>query len=349
MPEVPVVTIRELEGLERSITLRERAKPFRGPGWSSQTRNRITWYAGNPEATLQILGRGYGPTTFEGAWHDRYLVGAVQSEGFGTLDTVEALVAAFRALQKAGSLLEVTWGAETRRGVLEDFTATYDRVEDAAWSASFVWSGDGTTAPRARAAERPTEELQRRSIETFEAAALEPEAVEPSWSDRVFAGLRRGREAVGGVFDALRQAREVARVPAAAVANAAASARNARADLEELRADLVDLPAEYATFADDVSTVIGVEAYRRRLGRESHRLESEALRAAAQLAAQRAPQPLAVLDLGAGASLARIALRWYGSPDEWPRIAEASGLPARSILAAPARVTVPPLDAEVSR
>jgi hypothetical protein len=349
MPETPSITIREVEGLRRSITLTERAKPYRGPSWPSIARHRLTWYVGNPEATLQVLGRELGPTTFEGTWKDRYLPGAVQAEGFEALDTCEALVAAFEALQLAGSLLEVTWGPQTRRGILAEFDPSYDRVEDVRWSATFVWRDAGRSAPRARAAERPTEQLRAVQIETFEIAAQEPANVEPSWSDRVFEGLRRGRDAVGGVFDALREARAVATVPAAAVGNAAASARNARAEIEELRADLVDLPAEYASFSDDVTDLVSLERYRRTLGRSTHDLEAEALRNAAALAAQRTPEPLAVVTLGAGASLARLALRWYGSADEWPRIAAASGLPPRSVLGADATVIVPALTAEVSR
>lgn len=349
MPETPNVTIRELEGLERSITLRDRAKPYRGAGWGSATRHRLTWYAGNPQATLQVLGFELGPTTFEGAWKDRYLFGAVDVVGFPTVTNAEGLVAAFRELQRAGALLEVTWGPESRRGILAEFEATYDRVEDLRWSASFAWRDDGRSAPRARAASRPTEQLRSRQLETFEAATLEPSTTIPSWSDRVFQGLRRARSSVGGVFDALREAREAATLPASVVGNAAASARNARQELEDVRADLVDLPAEYATFTDDAGELLSLERYRRTLGRRAHELEVEGLRSAGQLATMQAPEPLAVLTLGAGASLARLAARWYGTADEWPRIAAASGLPSRSILDEAAVVTVPPLSAEVSR
>lgn len=350
MPEVPTLQIRELEGAQRRLTLRERALPYRRVAFGSTLRHAQTWYAGNPQATLQVLGYSLDDTSFGGMWKARFLPGAVESSGFdGTLETPEALVEAFRSLQRAGALLEVTWGPEQRRGVLAQFQPEWLRVEDVEWQATFVWRDEGRVAPRASAQQQPTEALRAAVVDADDAAGFEPPDVEPEWSDRIFGGLSSARRQVGRVFDAVRQAREQALVPAQAVGNAASSARGLRDTVEETRRELVDVPATYASARDDVAGVLDLESYRRGLGRSSLRLEATGLRTARALARERTPEAVVVEFFAAGTSLRRVAAKYLGDPDAWPRIAEASGLPLRSVLEVASLVTVPPVAPSVRR
>lgn len=348
MVEAPNVQIRELEGARREVILTARAKPYRGAGWSSRLRNATTWYAGNPQATIQVLGPELGATTLEGVWRSRYLRGAVLVTGFPEVEDPEDLVAIFRALQFGGALLEVEWGPEYRRGILEEFEAKYDRVEDMRWTASFAWRDNGQEAPRASARTRPQEALRTAQIEVDDAATFEPPGITPAWSDRVFGAISGLRNAVGGVFDGLRDARAVARVPAQAVGAASAAARSVRAQAEELMVDLIDSPYESVLASDSVAAVVEAEVYRRDLGSTVRTLEAQSIREARELARQRTPQALDVLFMPAGASLRRVALTYYGDADSWTQIAEASGL-TTSILEADALVVVPARAATLDR
>lgn len=348
MVEAPNVQIRELEGARREIILTGRAKPFRGPGWGSRLRQSTTWYAGNPQATIQVLGPELAPTTLEGVWRARYLPGSVLTTGFPEIVEPEDLVAAFRSLQFSGALLEVEWGPEYRRGVLEDFEAKYDRVEDLRWSATFAWRDLGVDAPRASARTRPQEALRTAQLEVDDAATFEPPGIQADWSDRVFAAISGLRNGVGGVFDGLRVARAQARVPAQAVGAAAAAARSVRAQAEELLVDLVDSPYESVLASDTVAAVVEAEVYRRDLGATVRALEAQSIRESRELARARTPQAIDVLFLSAGDSLRRIALRYYGDADSWSTIADASGL-TTSVLERDAVVIVPARAATVER
>lgn len=349
MAEAPTVTIRELEGARRSVVLSDRAKPYRRVPFGSTLRHSQTWYAGNPQATIQVLGVTLDPTTMSGVWKSRFLPGAVTVEGFAEVTTAEELVEVFRELQRGGSLLEVVWGPETRRGILGDFSPEWIRVEDVEWSATFVWRDEGRSAPRAAARTLPTESLREAQIDTDATATLEPPEVEAAWSDRVFGALSTARTQVGQVFDAVRDAREQAAVPARAVGSAAAAVRGLRDTVAEVRQELSDLPVEYVTANDDLASTLRVEGYRRGLGRAFLRLGATSSRTARRLARERTPEAVVVDFVAAGTSLRRLSARYYGTPDEWERIARASGLPLRSVLEADALVTVPPRAPVVSR
>src|SRR5262245_24990140 len=57
----------------RVVRLIGRALPYRPITFSGTMRHDITWYPGNPEATIQVLGAAEDPTTINGRWSDRWL------------------------------------------------------------------------------------------------------------------------------------------------------------------------------------------------------------------------------------------------------------------------------------
>lgn len=65
--------IRELTGEKRTITLKGRGLPRRPFTLSGSMRTDLTWYAGSPEGTLQVMGATLDDTMIGGKWSDRFI------------------------------------------------------------------------------------------------------------------------------------------------------------------------------------------------------------------------------------------------------------------------------------
>lgn len=124
-----IMIIEEQTGQKRKIVLRGPSMPFRGAGWETEQKIIPTWYAGNPAASVQILGKQEHESIFEGSWND-YLLGDGK--------TIE-LVKLFDDICNSGQLLKVTWGHITRYGYLIVFSHKYDTCHDVKWSMTFFW------------------------------------------------------------------------------------------------------------------------------------------------------------------------------------------------------------------
>lgn len=174
------IIITEREGRERQIVLRGRSLPFQGVDFPTRLRVDINYPTGNPVATSQVTGPTWMPTTMEGKWSDLYLFednNAPTLLNFPTLQsqveipeqgsdaiqrslyasggvgpgqrarTAFAVKTAMQTLARSGMLLRMEWGPEVRFGYMEEFTPTYDRIEDIAWEIQWVWTGDKEFQP----------------------------------------------------------------------------------------------------------------------------------------------------------------------------------------------------------
>lgn len=175
------LSITEVTGLRRQITLRGRSLPHRGTSggsggvaFPSELRVNVHYFPGNPVGQAQVLGAQWGNTTLTGRWSDAWLdqqgngpllinfppIGAAGQPGSGVLggksfassnqvtgslthaQRARVIRDAFYILQRSGQLLKVEWGSIVRFGFLTEFTPTHEREEDIQWEAEFTWIGE---------------------------------------------------------------------------------------------------------------------------------------------------------------------------------------------------------------
>lgn len=343
MPEAPAFVIEEITGQRRSVALRGRALPHQGSAsWGGRMRTKSNWYAGNPEATLQVLGPEELPTTIEGWWKDRYLSADVSVTGFDAPTTSEELVAIFDAIRIAGQALRVSWGPHVREGVLTKFEVKPIRVEDHPWEAEFTWyKRDGVNAPRATTDRRPESEVRAQMTAMDDVSVQEPVTVVSSSSASFAASLTSIRGACGKAFDAVRTIQGQAALPVNAVQQMTAAASSIRSEVETLLVGLVDAPYLAHQLQDGVVAVLNVEGWRRSLGLRVHDLRATVQRQAQDFARRYRPPGSVVIVMPAGTTLRKLAARYYGDADLWYRIAEANDI-TTSTPAPGTRLLIPP-------
>lgn len=147
-------TIREVTGEQRTLSLAGRALPYQPFTLEGKQRAEFTRYPGNPVASVQMLGSDEGNTTITGMWKDRFIKpttaegepvtpsGVALWNGQQVRD-VRALVDAAELLRLSGQLLEVQWNAIVRRGILTRFRQSWVRFEDVNWEMDFEWISRG--------------------------------------------------------------------------------------------------------------------------------------------------------------------------------------------------------------
>lgn len=128
-PQVgPQFSIKETTGQRRTLVLSGYCLPMAsGAGssafsWTTKLRTQRTWYPGNPEATVQVLGPEEEPSNMTLRLSRRWLGDSdalmIEYDGDITNHTDPLVLAdAIVSLCRAGQELEVTWGAIVRRGV----------------------------------------------------------------------------------------------------------------------------------------------------------------------------------------------------------------------------------------
>lgn len=335
--------IEELTGSQRRIVLRGRALPERGVGFGTRLRHKATWYAGNQVGTLQVFGPEVQATDLEGIWNDRYVSDLVDTSGFGALNTAGDLVGAFESLCASGNALRVQWGPQVRNGILAEFTPEYEREQDVRWTASFAWYGrDDQAQPRATPDDPPNSaELLTRQNEADDELAFAPPDIRTDYLDDVRAHARSIRGRVGSVFDRVRSAQRAASVPLSDVRALLADAEGVRRAGNRATADLVERTVDRMTDSDDVLSKVTLGGWTRSQGRAFGRLRAQAQRVARQLRRSVSPEPFAVVSVREGETLRTLARRFYGTSDDWQRIAAVNSLPD-SVVPIGTIVVVPP-------
>lgn len=361
MPETysvaPSFVVEEITGSQRVIELTGRALPYQRVAWATSTRTKVTWYPGNPEATIQVLGPEREPTTATGMWKDRFLPQQVRAQGFTELSdpatvTAEALVRAFESIVIAGNSVRVQWGSVVRVGVLTRITPTWVRPQDVEWEMEFTWSAsEATTLRRAADTPRSSRALMREALDENDFALVQrPTSVTQSYAGDVQARIRTQRTQVGQVFRSLQVIGSTpSPIPGQALAQPASQAIgliNAATQLvrdlgEQNRQQLEDLPYTYASVSDQVTDVLVTETWRRTLGGTERDLIFAGLETARRETKQIAPGVLSIVTVPGETSLRQIAATYYGSADDWQRIADANGL-VGALVPAGATIVIPP-------
>lgn len=345
MPDASVFEIEELTGSQRRVVLRGRAMPYQGVEFGGEQRVKTTWYPGNPVATLQVLGPSFEPTEMNGTWKERFLPNQVELRGIPDVDpaslTAMQLVAIFEDIRKSGNDLRVQFGPNVRFGILRSFVPRWIRTQDIEWAATFEWIGEERTSPRAGITSDEVPQV-RAAQQTFDGVWTgDPSYTLPAYRITLIGSVNNLRRGVGFVFDGVRQATTGVALPFQAVQAVLSAAVLVGFEVDFLLSNLADLAWPVAQTRNGLVSVLRMECWRRTTAFQAARVRAAVIRQARALAKTSSPGAVAVVVMPENGSLRQIALMYYGSADEWQKIADINGFD-RSVVPAGTVVIVPP-------
>lgn len=341
--------ITELTGPKREVRLFDRALPYKKFAAPRSQRHQKREYPGSRVATIQVLGPSLGDWSIEGIWKTRYIAArhSVELKGFGDIDntggriTAEDLVRVFKRLNDAGQTVEVRWGPEVRVGIVKDFTPEYDRVEDVAWKLEFVWSKDEDVPPRRAAITMDSTAEIQRVLDALDLKSAEmPKEIPPAQASDLLAKTEAVRTSGATLTDSLAKVQSGVTSPEASRA-VGTSGDQVVSDAEVLRSGLLsDRPVTSLIPVDDVQVTLSVEVWRRDMAAAARDVQAQARQAVQSVSQRIQPGNIAVVTVTENTSLRTLALRYYGTADSWPIIADANHL-VGSIAPAGLRVVIP--------
>lgn len=150
------VTIEELGGKQRTLTLQGGGLPLQGAEWSGEQVLDTQWNPGSPVAVQHVMGPTEPPSDWNGMWRTTVLIalpvewdaGTGAGTGAGTQSLVVAadVREAMDSIRVGAQLLRVTWIDKPGRrllryGRLSKLACDFDRTDDIKWSATFAWVG----------------------------------------------------------------------------------------------------------------------------------------------------------------------------------------------------------------
>jgi nucleoid-associated protein YgaU len=348
--------IQVLDGPLSTQALIEGSRPglIELSGWSApfrpmkhggtEMKEKTTAYPGNPEATQQVIGKKYLPTTMNGYWSDRYL-------GDGA---AKGLCDVFEAILSAGATVQVSWGGTpegdvsdtVRIGLLSKFDPTWDNPRDVAWEASFSWRGKGEAFVPAVAAAHvlnPREGFQEAvgdlatagaTAQTFLDRVLMtlgspiPQAARDK-VDRAVTDIASATDAIQAVTSMVTEAATFPAGAARAVVGAATLAVQAADDLEatylNLDASVILLPTDRGIplLLAKIQTFAMLES--------TDQVKFSATQAADGVSQMAEPEVIAEVTAPAGSDLRDLALKYYGDADSWWAIANFNNLATSAV------------------
>jgi hypothetical protein len=346
--------ITELTGSERSVELRDRALPYQPVEWGGDAKHNKRVYPGNPVATIQVLGPDETDTTMKGKWKTRYVGSAATLSGFEDVSaafdvlegaiTAERLVQVFHQLRRSGNLLEVRWGPEVRRGILANFRANYDRVEDIEWSATFVWAQIGEDeAPRAaQEVTTPQNNIDAALAGLEDLMAQLPPIILPNVTTAIILAEEAMRAAALAMTSAIANVSGVPTVTPPQFQGIASIAVQMTIASQSMLEQTSDQSIEEWLATDFVGDVLSVETFRRDLAAAARALWLVTLLARETIRARVVNDYLAIINMPGSKTLRDIALERYGDADAWETIADANGfvsavVPAGTVIVIPRR------------
>lgn len=129
-----------------TLSLSERALPYRPITIGGRQRAEFTWYPGSPSATVQMLGPEEAPITMRGFWKDRFITSSADGQyrkaqatynSEGLLSVVE-LVTIVDQMRRSGRLYKFSWDRLQRFGHIVRFEATWHNTHDCEWELEFA-------------------------------------------------------------------------------------------------------------------------------------------------------------------------------------------------------------------
>ncbi len=390
--------IQELTGQQRSVVLRGAGLPLQGASWKTEQKLVTRWYAGNPwEATQHVMGPMDPPSEWRGVWNTTRLVAAPPSyfSGAGSAEQKITVASDLRdvfdgdlGIIRAGALLRVTWATDDGRSIARqgrigpgDFAHT--RMDDIAWTMSFIWTGRGGGPPTvAQYTGDDALTSQRAAVSALNDVAstipgnLGPQSADPTIPLGPTAFTIGDLEAVDP--DALveingfgdQAAFFSARVTAAfasstslststafdASADASIAAQAAATYAGGVVQRLGQIPVEkLVSPGTSAGTMAAVAAWVASIEQAEQVAEARAIDMA--LAARKSQNALgsqvanrmgagavrATVSAKTGETFASLSQRWYGTPDLAGQLARANGVPSYQVAPCPGQVVAIPV------
>lgn len=352
--------VKELTGSKRQLVFAGRALPYRPVTFSGTMAAEFTWYPGNPEATVQVLGAREDETTFNGVWKDRFVresdangnftaVAKLNGTQLGSVADIEEAVDSFR---RQGQLLEVQWGRVVRHGLLTRFVRKWDRVEDLDWEATFTWTGYGEQPSSAVLSNQTDVGRLKADMDALYDVLQLAHAANPFDFVGSVGGVGAAIEAaVAQIGDRVNEVTDAVGQVAGATADAPSVARRLSGVYQSIRESSQQLlgvlraqpPASVFNFAggepglggEDSQPTFGeqllAEKYVRDLydaGARMRRLAAEQQFQAAKLVV---PTLIAIYVAKDGDDLRLVARAYYGSQEQWRGLATFNGLDSSAL------------------
>lgn len=232
--DAPVITIAELTGQRRVITLRGRALPYRGSlKFTSQQRIDEGEYTGFPRVNHTVLGGRELDTEMNGVWKDRFLgdesAGSDQQasafiedfvpdgvsvpvdsplSAFNKLLSARDLCLLFESLAYEGPPLRFKWLHIRRIGRLEKFEQDWQNPHDVAWKMTFKWiSRDeqvGLPSPAQTTLTGLADAFKAGAVDVHEATNFDDlDDLDPRFADTIDIGVGKIEAAIAEVEDTI--------------------------------------------------------------------------------------------------------------------------------------------------
>jgi hypothetical protein len=347
-----VMVLRELDGQARTVRLTGWGLPHRPFALKTKHRATVTWNAGSGEGETTVMGASLEPTPAHGAWHTRWLGDTTGGSSITVNDapvlTATDAVLLFESICDEGQEVEITWNHVVRRGILEDFEASYLTVHDVEWSCTFNWHGKGSREAAPPADLQGSAGKLERAADALDAGVANVKAtLAPSLpiDVRVMATLQSGVRTMAATAAQVRaltsavygRASPSADARARAVSLLNTMAADAGAASARLDAATLVVPAVDRTR----STFVAARAYQSGVAQALRAVRYEAAHRRAVLAAAAAEETYAVHIGGEGEDLRSVARRYYGTPYPWRGLMLWNGL-TTDRLRAGQRIAVPP-------
>lgn len=348
--------IEEVNGLGRAIILRGNTRPFQPIELGIEQRMTTTHYSGNPVGFQRVNGAKFTDTTITGRWCDRRIGPDDRPviTGFGELLSVFAttakpsqvqasagpaggsqaqntgeIAAVMQSICAAGSRLRVSWHRHVRYGRMRSFMPRWKTRFECEWEIAFEWIGDQQDQPKAG--------LALPNVASFidKLQAILEKILDLANAFAYIPTLALLQDAIGDlnaiaqeVIDDLRLVIDATLVPVDALGSVRSAYERLRVQAQQIVDDLEARTAgiDEATRRDATSLRLADQTARE-IQRLVEVLMEESMLRQAEIDAALQGTVLATFVVLDWMSIRDVAIKFYGTSDSWPAIAQANNLP----------------------
>jgi nucleoid-associated protein YgaU len=126
----------------------------------------------------------------------------------------------------------------------------------------------------------------------------------------------------------------------------ATAAEAIRTDANDLLST-VDFPVTKAAATDRLIGKLKADVWRRDVAQATGVLRAQAQRTSRDFGKRVSPSPIQIVTVQGDTTLRKLSVVYYGTPDEWQRIADANAITG-SMVTAGAQILIPPTSAAAS-
>lgn len=353
--------IEQVTGEERVVILKGRALPLSGAAWESELAVELTWYPGISTANSQVIGNREMPSTFRGRWSDKLLFEASNTNGvqllnfpavtpaglptsginggssFAAADSfpvasqearlAKTVLDAVDLIKREGQKVKVRWGSRVRYGFLTRVLDQPGRGNDIVWELDFKWTGRTNSLPTRVAPKLnvlSTRAGLQRLLAALQAIWDKFALVDTNFANRLAGAIAALFDTISQIINSLTGVASLRFAPASLLNTLKAFLQLIRAHVAALReafANNRSLAQEKAEVGLPDATAIAqiVHSQLRRQLAETAAFAAEQQRLVDEVSTS---EIRATFVAKTRTTLRDISVRFYQTPDNWPRIRE---------------------------